>query len=458
MKINIKKRKPTVLVVDDRREILDAIDLSIGDETDLTGVTSAQAACDLLSSRDFDVVLADYNLGSDTTGLDVFKLARQKNPFVTACMMTGERSLSVMRQVFDAFEGLLIEKPFSENCFDELLARARMNILRREEYQVLPKSDDSLQGLVAESPAMTRVIDQVRRVAPHQDVPVYMSGETGTGKSVLARAIHDLSEIKGAFQTVTCSSIEPDLAYSALFGHKRGAFTGATEDRAGFIEKANGGTLFLDELHLLPRSVQGKLLRVLQDGKYVRLGENHERTSAFRLITAASVDLREMARKDKFIKDLWFRISTKVIPIAPLRERKACIPKLVYRFLREFGDQNNQTYEIDNGAMNALVAFSWAGNIRDLRSSIRVLCTEVEPGQPINTELVKEDLKQREGNESSSVLQSGTDYKTARRRFEIELITDALRKHNGSIGLAAKWLKVPRQTLRSRLDALEIRA
>ena len=246
---------------------------------------------------------------------------------------------------------------------------------------------------------------------------------------------------------------------SRLFGHKKGAFTGAVNDHDGFISQANGGTLFLDELHLLPMEVQGKLLRVLQDGKYQRLGETFERESNFRLITAASVDVLKLASEGKFLPDLWYRVAGKILTVPALSERKACIPRIVYHQLNLVSSETKKVYEIESDAMDLLVSFSWDGNIRDLTNSIRSMCSDTNSSGLINANMVREELSKRSGRFASDLMFkfNGETLEQACRGFEINLISKTLYANQNNIVHTARVLGVPRTTLRRKIDGLGIK-
>jgi len=449
-----------ILIVDDNVRTLEAIQLELDDRAHVTAVSDPEQAMNLIIHRNFDIVLADYNLGSDDiNGLHIFRRAQRKNPYVTACLMTGNQVAPMMKEIFDTFNGLLLEKPFQEGALEELLKRGKENQIRRSEYKEKLPNNDLFADLVAETPSMVKVITQIKKCSKDTDLSIHMAGPTGTGKSTLAEIIHRLSGQKGKLVTVNCAGLE-ELALSRLFGHVKNAFTGAANDHDGFIKEADGGTLFLDEFHLLSKEVQGKLLQVLHDGKYRRLGDTVDRESHFRLITAASVNVRELAEDGKFSPDLWFRVSGKILDVPSLAERKACIPKLVYRKLAELGKKADTTYWLEPQALDLLASFSWVGNIRDLFNSLQSICSELAPGQGITPELVREELKNRSGNFAATPtkMMLGETLKESCLRYEQTLITQALTEHRWNMVHAAKALGMPRNTLKSRCRILNLYA
>ena len=454
----MQQDKFKLLAVDDRETILDSIRLTLGDQIEFMGACSAESALDILQANTFDIVITDYDLGSEVTGLRIFKEARRRNPFVTACLMSGNNSAPLMKEMLDTFGGIFIEKPFADDAFDHLLNQAKRNRQRHQEISKGTASQDLARGIVAETPSMIRLLNTIERVAPMASLSPHMTGPTGTGKSTLAELIHKMSGIKGHLITVNCAGLE-ELAMSRLFGHKKGAFTGAVNDHDGFISQANGGTLFLDELHLLPMEVQGKLLRVLQDGKYQRLGETFERESNFRLITAASVDVLKLASESKFLPDLWYRVAGKILTVPALSERKACIPRIVYHQLNLVSSETKKVYEIESDAMDLLVSFSWDGNIRDLTNSIRSMCSDTNSSGLITASMVREELSKRSGRFASDLMFkfNGETLEQACRGFEVSLISKTLYANQNNIVHTARVLGVPRTTLRRKMDNLGIK-
>ncbi len=457
-KMSQSKYKYKVLAVDDHPNIIEAIRLTLLDEVEFMGVVSAESAMDLLQTQNFDIVITDYDLKSDINGMTIFREARRRNPFVTACLMTGNESSEAMKDVFQAFGGVFIDKPFHDESFDVMFEQARRNLQNRKE--LAPNMDDVdsvLKGFIAETPSVLKLLETIKAAAPMQSLSIHMTGPTGTGKSTLAKLIHKLSGVKGPMVTVNCAGLG-DLAMSRLFGYTKGSFTGALKDNDGFIKHADGGSLFLDEFHLLPKDVQGKLLQVLQDGKYQRLGCTIDRTSQFRVITAASKSIRDLAAEENFISDLWFRVSGKILAVPALAERKACIPRLVYHQLKTVTSKTNRTYEIEPQAMDHLVSFSWDGNIRDLENCIQSVCSETDASGKITSDMVRDDLLKRAGDFSIDGVRfaKGETLEKACRSFETSLISRAMKSNLNNLSSAAKTLGIPRTTLRSRMDKLGI--
>ena len=447
-----------LLAVDDHINTLRVLELKLGTKVDFRGVTNAEEALDLLQTQSFDIVMTDYDLGSETNGLQIFKEARRRNPHVTACLMSGNDAAPIMQEFLEAFGGIFLSKPLADEDLDRVFTKAQRNRDQLRELNPTFSGNELMNGFIAETPSMQKLLQTAIKVAPMVTISPHMTGPTGTGKSTIAQIIHDLSGVKGKLITVNCSTLE-ELAMSRLFGWTKGAFTGSVGEHVGFIAKADGGTLFLDELHLLPKDVQGKLLRVSQEGKYQRLGEEHERESKFRLITAASVDVYKLSKEEKFLPDLWYRISGKTLNVPALAERKACIPRIVYQQLNQFALETKNTYELDNDAMDLLVSFSWEGNIRDLTNALRSLCSDTNSSGRISAEMVKEELTKRAGffPTDQKMRSNGETLDAALRSYEITCINSALKANNFVISHAARSLGMPRSTLRNRMGTLGMR-
>ncbi|HML16308.1 MAG TPA: sigma 54-interacting transcriptional regulator [Bryobacteraceae bacterium] len=312
------------------------------------------------------------------------------------------------------------------------------------------RSEYRFDEIVGSSPALRHVLQQIQTAAP-TDSTVLIQGETGTGKELVARAIHQLSRrTHGTFVKLNCSAIPSGLIESELLGHEKGAFTGALAQRIGRFELAHGGTLFLDEIGELPLELQPKLLRVLQDGQFERLGGSHTLTSDFRLVAATNRDLRTLVTEQKFRTDLYYRVNVFPITVPPLRERREDIPTLVRYFVQEFANRMRKEIEsIPAEAMEALVAYSWPGNIRELRN---VLERSVILSSGKRLRVPKDAFDEILQSEPSGIMPLAD----AERRH----ILDALTATNWIIGGrngAAALLGLKRSTLQSRMAKLQIR-
>jgi DNA-binding NtrC family response regulator len=345
-----------------------------------------------------------------------------------------------------------------------LIARALASRKMEQENRTLRQQIDErygLENIIGEAPAFREVLDTIRQVAP-SSANVLIEGESGTGKELAAQAIHNLSRRnKGKFVTVHCAALSPQLLESELFGHERGAFTGAHERRIGRFEQANGGTIFLDEIGEIDASTQVKLLRVISEERaFERVGGNQTLRADVRLIAATNKNLEKLVAEGKFRDDLYFRLNVVHLTMPPLRERKEDIPLLVRSFLRHFCKVNEKPLlELTADAMNALLTYSWPGNVRELR-------TAIEHGVVMarGSKLTLRDLPPNVRAATGAALPGGItpakafgEKSSALDLHETEkrLIMQALATTNGNITKAAQKLGISRRTLHRKINDLK---
>jgi len=367
-----------ILIVDDephmRRVLASALALDRHVTLEASGVTEAKAQ---LSAEDFDAVFTDQKMG-DGEGLDVLATVRELDPTLSVVFITAfatiELAVESMRQ--GAFD--FVTKPFQPQVIRATAKRAceRTSLLR--ENDKLRETVGRLEGssdICGHSTGIKNVRDLIARVAP-TNAPVLILGETGTGKELVARAIHKGSPRSGKpFVAVNCAALPPTLLESELFGHERGAFTGADRSRAGLFEAAHEGTLFLDEIGEMPLEAQSKLLRVLTDGQVTRIGSTKPRKVDVRLIAATHRELTQHIRDRLFREDLYYRLAVVPIPIPPLRERSEDIADLCQLFLEQAArDLKVSKHDINEKALERLKRYSFPGNIRELRNLIERAC------------------------------------------------------------------------------------
>jgi DNA-binding NtrC family response regulator len=305
-----------------------------------------------------------------------------------------------------------------------------------------------LENIIGESPAMKEIFEVVQQVAPTR-ATVLLTGESGTGKELIAKAVHQLSpRAKQPFVTVHCAALAPTLLESELFGHERGAFTGAHERRIGRFEQAQGGTLFLDEIGEIDASIQVKLLRFLGERTFERVGSNKTLTADIRLVAATNKNLEELVKAGKFREDLFFRLRVVEIELSPLRERTGDIPLLAQSFLREFAKENGKVvndFTVD--ALEALMNFSWPGNVRELRTAIEhavVLCR----GERISSRDLPPSVR-GDGSMSGTKSLQGKDLTV--KDAEKQLIVRALKETDGNRTRAAQKIGMSRRTFHRKL-------
>jgi transcriptional regulator with GAF, ATPase, and Fis domain len=323
-------------------------------------------------------------------------------------------------------------------------------------------STDPFTGIIGTSPALRAVIDQARHVLGH-DVPVLILGESGTGKELLARAIHAGGpEPDRPFIPLNCTAVPGDLLESELFGHVRGAFTGAGTDRRGMLEEADGGTLFLDEIGDLPGATQAKLLRVLQEGEFRRVGENRIRRSRFRLITATNRELKSEVARERFRLDLYYRIAVVLLRLPPLRDRAGDLPLLVDHFCRRLSRRSGfRVTSVDRPAMTALTGHHWPGNVRELENTIHSALVMMNDDRVLGLRHLPPSVTlPLAGRELSAgdPLACDLPLRQARERFDRRYVTTTLERHNGNRTRTASALGISRQALLKMVKRLGLAA
>lgn len=375
------KPKPKVLLVDDDAKVLRSFRHCL--EAEGYEVTTAQDAAQAeaaLGRLIFDVCMLDLDLGS-SSGLDLLPKLREWAPWMRIVMATATDNVATALAATRAGAADYLVKP----CAPEQLAHA---VAQQLEARKLERRIEALEGearhaeldLTTLSPTLSATYEIARQVAD-TDAAVLLLGESGTGKSVLARAMHGWSKRqKAVFATVSCPTLSAELLASELFGHVRGAFTGATDNRQGRVQVAEGGTLFMDEIGDLPLSMQPRLLRFLQDHEYERVGDPHTRTANVRVIAATNQDLTVMIKEGKFREDLYYRLNVVALRLPALRERREDIVPVSERLLLQFARQYDRPARRFAGeAATALCAYDWPGNLRELRNVVEravILCKE----------------------------------------------------------------------------------
>jgi two-component system, NtrC family, response regulator AtoC len=366
--------KPTLLIVDDEKTTREGLRAALEDRYDVYIAEDAKAAMNLLESEHFAVMLTDFRLPNED-GMKLIARAKSLPKPPVCILMTAYGSEEIAVEAMKRGADDYIAKGRLQ--IDELemrIARAlRQQNLEVENVSLRQQLDSKfgLENIIGESPAMKEIFEVVQQVAPTR-ATVLITGESGTGKELIAKAVHQLSpRAKQAFVAVHCAALTPTLLESELFGHERGAFTGAHERRIGRFEQAQGGTLFLDEIGEIDATIQVKLLRFLGERTFERVGSNKTQTADVRLVAATNKNLEEMVKEGKFREDLFFRLRVVEIELPPLRERPGDIPLLAQSFLREFAKENNKPVaDFTAEALAALMQYSWPGNVRELRTAI----------------------------------------------------------------------------------------
>src|SRR5437868_10071570 len=366
--------QPIILIVDDEKHTRDGLRRLLEGDYDVYVAGDIAGAMNVLEREHVDLLLTDLRLGAED-GMQLIERAMKMSQPPICIMMTAYGSVDTAVEAMKRGAYDFVTKPLNLDKVEMLIARALRDRKLEQENQTLRQQVDErygLENMIGDSPALHEVLDTIRQVAP-SSANVLIEGESGTGKELAAHALHNLSRRnKTKFVTVHCAALSPTLLESELFGHEKGAFTGAHARRIGRFEQANGGTIFLDEGGDIPPATQVKLLRVIsEEHAFERVGGNQTLRADVRLIAATNKNLEQLVKEGRFRDDLYFRLNVVRIIMPPLRERKEDIPVLVRAFLRHFSKVNDKPLlEITAEAMNTLLGYDWPGNIRELRTAI----------------------------------------------------------------------------------------
>ncbi len=438
-----------ILIIEDDRAFLDLLDETLtrrGHRIDC--VTSAAAADRRMLAVDYDLVLTDINIPGES-GTEFCARLKQTLPDLPVLVMTAFGSLETAIAALRAGAYDFITKPVDLDLLSISLERALQHRrltrqLRLLEEQV--KSSDRHQELIGNSPSIIRLREQISRLAP-VETSILISGESGTGKELVARALHRQSGRKGRFIAINCAALPESLLESELFGHEKGAFTDARNERRGLFVEADGGTLFLDEVAELPLTLQPKLLRVLEDHRVRPLGGSREIDCDVRILTASHRDLKEAVSSGDFRDDLFYRLNVIELQLSPLAQRGNDILLLADRFIAELAPRFNKQVEgLAAPAAARLLAWPWPGNVRELRNVIEralALCRH----NRITIEDLPEELQQQKPRQSRPA--GGAQMSLA--ELEQSYITQVLEQVGGNRSLAAKILGIDRKTLYRKL-------
>src|SRR6201987_5273245 len=456
--------QPTILIVDDEKHTRDGLRRLLENDYDVYVTADIAGAMDVLDREQIDVLLTDLRLGNED-GMTLIDRALKMSRPPICIMMTAYGSVDVAVGAMKRGAHVLVPKPLNLDKVELLIARAVQSRKLEQENRALREQVDERYGLEniwGASAALHEVLDTIRKVAP-SSANVLIEGESGTGKELAAHAIHNLSRRnKAKFVVVHCAALSPQLLESELFGHEKGAFTGAHERRIGRFEQANGGTIFLDEVSEIPPSTQVKLLRVMSEQHaFERVGGNQTLHADVRVIAATNKNLEKLVREGKFRDDLFFRLNVVRITMPPLRERKEDIPILVRGFLQHFAKANDKPLlDLAPDAMDALLTYNWPGNIRELR-------TAIEHGGVMATgkQITLRDLPMAVRQAATAKFPGGVSATEAfgektspldLHETERKLIAQALAATNGNVTAAAKKLGISRRTLHRKINEMNL--
>jgi two-component system nitrogen regulation response regulator NtrX len=447
----VKKRR--VLVIDDERAVRETLAEILADEGYVvTTVESGDEGLRRFREETFDLVLLDVWL-RDRDGLSILEAAGDRLQDVPVIMISGHANVETAVRAVRLGAYDFLEKPLS---LERVILTAQKAIERRDlvaEVASFRGRTDAEAVLIGDSPALRRLRVEIERVAP-ADARVLITGENGTGKELVARAIHRASgRAESRLVEVNCAAIPEQLIESELFGHVRGSFTGATEDRRGKFEEADGGTLFLDEVGDMSSKTQAKVLRALQEATFTRVGDARPIASDARVLSATNKNLGEEIRRGAFREDLYFRLAVVPIAVPPLRDRREDIPLLAAHFLESGALRlGRRPKRLSPPALEALSDYEWPGNVRELKNiaeRLLILC----PAEEIRREDLPAEIRDAE---LSAPLPENAPLREARDDFERRYLLAALRRHRGNVSRAAETLRVERSNLYRKLKSYGI--
>ena len=451
-----------ILIVDDEEVLRDVLDAVLRREGfDVVMASSGEEALSVLDRDDaIDLVIVDIMLPG-ISGIDTLRAMRISNPNLPVIVITAFSSIdgAIDAMKHGAFH--YIPKPFKN---EEVI----LTVNKALEQRRLSKENERLKeelaekyaysNIIGKSEAMRKVFDLIRLAAPSRS-NILIAGESGTGKELVAKAIHHASpRAKNAFVTVNSGSLPPELLESSLFGHVKGAFTGAIASKRGLFEVADGGSIFLDEIGNINLDTQAKLLRVIQEKEFMRLGSVDVIKVDVRIIAATNADLSRLMAENRFREDLYYRLNVITITLPPLRRRREDIPLLIAHFLDKYSEENKRRVrDVTPDAMRTLMDHSWPGNVRELENTIEravVLCT----GDRITAELLPDYLRYPVQTDHPAMIvpSEGLSLKDAVSRYERTMILQSLEMANGIQKKAAELLQLKPSTLNEMMKRLGI--
>jgi len=454
--------KPLLVIVDDEQGILDLIQ-RFAERTgyDVVTYSNGREAIAQMQTVKADLVMVDLRM-PEVGGLDVLRAIRDSDPRCQAVLMTGYASVETAVEAIKLGASDYLSKPLDFGRLEQLLTGVRDELERRRSLLAI-ETDVARRlefcGMIGRGPAMQELFGMIRRLAPHVRTAL-VTGETGTGKELVARALHRMGPRRDRrFVTVNSSAVVETLFESELFGHTRGAFTGATENKPGLFELADNGTLFLDEIGELPTTVQAKLLRVLELGEVHRVGSLEPRRVNVHVIAATNRDLRAEVAAGRFRSDLYYRLNIVEVKLPPLRERREDIPYLTAAFVRETAERLQKTLlGLTPGAERLLGAAAWDGNVRELKNVMERACILADSEFVTERELAVSmpAVTYTPGRQAAAPAADATPANDLLVNVEREHIQRALMRTNGNKKAAARILGLSRRALYRRLERLDL--
>jgi two-component system response regulator AtoC len=448
----------SIIVVDDERDFLESVRrglITSGIRHVHTEDNPRKAVAVFEEGGTFDIALIDITM-PEMDGIELLEIVKNSSPITECIMVTAvdEARVAITCLKKGAYDYLV--KPISKEDLVSTISRALerrrlIEILDFRKRTALPKlsNQEAFRPIVTRSAEMIRILKEAELHAA-SDIPVLITGETGTGKELLARAIHAAS-LRSAktFTPVNMESLNPQLFESQFFGHTKGAFTGAAKDRVGYLESTHRGTLFLDEIGNLPLELQGKLLRVLQDGEFIKIGTSAPRKVDIRFIAVTNSDLERLITQNRFRKDLYYRLKGGWLHLPSLRERRDDIPLLMGKFLEEYC--GSQSASIEEDTMSLLLNYDYPGNIRELKSIVQAV-VNIAQGRPISINYLPKDLK-KHMPKSKGAQPSAGDAPPTLDQIEKKHIRAVYEQMGRNKSLTARALGIGLNTLRRKLES-----
>lgn len=443
----------TVLIADDEKNIRSGLAIAFEDEGyDTLQAEDGQAAWTMINKKSVDLVITDLRMPG-ISGYDLLKKINAAYPTLPVIVLTGHGSIEDAVQAMRDGAVDFFTKPVDLDHLILTVSKALSNKRISEQNRQLKAEIDVLkkkqgyQKIIGKSAPVAKMMEIIAQVAPSK-ASVLVTGESGTGKELVADAIHSLSSrADGPLIKVNCASLSPTLLESELFGHEKGAFTGAVSQKKGRFELADGGTIFLDEIGEIDQSTQIKILRVLQERCFERVGGEETVSVDVRIVAATNRNLEQEIRNGNFREDLYYRLNVVHIEVPPLRERKEDIPLLISSFIDTFNQEDGRHVEgFTNSARKALLAYSWPGNIRELRNTVES-CVVLAKGAMIDVDELPPHIASRDENETVSI-NVGTTLEEA----EKKIILSTVAHYKGNKTKAAEVLAIGRKTLHRKLE------
>ena len=455
----MKDKVPIALIVDDERDHADGIAEALESVCARTiAVYTAADAFELITSEQIDVVVTDLKLEGDVDGLDILDKAAGQNPAPQVILITAYASIETCKKAMKRGAYDYLVKPIDIGQLRTLVTQAGRKAAKTQPRKSTSATDTDefiFEGIPGNSAAMTGIIDVLKRVSP-TNISVLIEGHSGTGKELLARAIHNNSpRWNKPFKPINCAGLSETLLESELFGHAKGAFTGATTDRKGLFEIADKGTLFLDEIGDMPLNMQAKLLRVLEDGIVVPVGSNKPTVVDVRIISATNQSLTSLVDQKRFRQDLYFRIKGVSVTLPSLKDRAEDIGSLVQYFLDEaITETGSKVDGITDAALAILADYDWPGNIRQLRNCIRTMVVMCDRDKLDVRDIPAEIHQPRQL--TGGTLTAGDLGGLSLDELEKQAIIDTLAKTDGNREKAAKILGIGERTLYRKIKEYDI--